>query len=253
MLNDLRGKRALITGASQGIGEAVARGLARYGTRVAIHYNSHEAQAEAIVNSICREGGEAHLVQGDLMDPQNAVEVVASAAAALSGLDILVNNAGGPVRRASLADVDDHLFNQVLNLNVRAVVMMSQAAVSHMRATGSGAIINSASYVARTGSPTALLYAGAKAFVSNVTKGMAKDLAPFNIRVNAVSPGVIMTPFHAASSTKEWLESARSTIPMGRLGTVEECVGIFLFLASQEMSGYITGQTIEVNGGQTMV
>lgn len=186
------------------------------------------------------------------MDPAQAAQVVRSATTALGGLDILINNAGGPVRRAGLADIDDDLFDQVLNLNARAVVMMSQMAVGYMREAGSGAIINSASYVARTGSPAALLYAGAKAFVSNITKGMAKDLAPLNIRVNAVSPGVIMTPFHATSSSAEWLENIRSTIPMARLGTAEECVGVFLFLASQQMSGYITGQTIEVNGGQTM-
>jgi 3-oxoacyl-[acyl-carrier protein] reductase len=252
MLNDLNGKRVLVTGSSQGIGASVACGFAACGARVALHCNTGRQKAEMLARSIREAGGRAVLVQGDVSDEREARRIVDEAAAALGGLDVLVNNAGGPVRRASLDEVDTELYDQVLDLNARAVIVMSKVAADHMKRAGGGAIVNTVSYVARTGSARALLYAGAKAFVANVTKGMAIDLAPHNIRVNAVSPGVIMTPFHEQSSSPEWLESMRATIPMRRLGQPEECVGVYLFLASSAMSSYITGQTIEVNGGQTM-
>jgi 3-oxoacyl-[acyl-carrier protein] reductase len=112
---------------------------------------------------------------------------------------------------------------------------------------------NTTSVAARHGGGVgASLYAGAKAFVSNFTRNLAKEFAEQNIRVNAVAPGVIMTPFHERFSTPELIESMRKTIPMGRVGTTEECVGAFLFLASDQLSGYVTGQVIEVNGGQLM-
>jgi 3-oxoacyl-[acyl-carrier protein] reductase len=141
----------------------------------------------------------------------------------------------------------------VLNLNVRSVVAASRAAARVFRQQGKGNIINTTSIAARNGGGIgASLYAGAKAFVSNFTRNLAKEFAEQNIRVNAVSPGVIMTPFHERFSTPELIESMRKTIPMGRLGSTEECVGAFLFLASDQLSGYVTGQVIEVNGGQLM-
>jgi len=133
------------------------------------------------------------------------------------------------------------------------VVMASQAAVPHLKKAGGGSIINTSSVAARNGGgPGSALYGGAKAFVSNVTRNMARELAPQGIRVNAVAPGVIMTPFHERYSSPELLEQMRRSIPMGRIGKAEDCVGAYLFLASPALSGYITGQTIEVNGGQIM-
>jgi 3-oxoacyl-[acyl-carrier protein] reductase len=136
---------------------------------------------------------------------------------------------------------------------VRSVVAAIQAAVPHLKAAGGGSVINTSSVAARNGGgPGSALYGGAKAFVSNMTRNLARELAPDGIRVNAVAPGVIMTPFHERFSTPELLEQLRKGIPMGKLGAPEDCVGAFLFLASPGMSGYITGQTIEVNGGQLM-
>ena len=115
-------------------------------------------------------------------------------------------------------------------------------------------MINLSSIAARNGGgPGSSLYASSKAFVLNLTRGMAKEFVPFGIRVNGVSPGVIMTPFHERYSTAEQIEAMRKTVPMERVGTPQDNVGVFLFLASPAMSGYITGQTIEVNGGQYMV
>lgn len=254
MFDDLQGKRVLITGSSSGIGAGVAMKLAEVGARVVVHCHSNVQRAEALVAEINRATqGEAFLVQGDLSRSAGAEHVVNAAAKLLSGLDILINNAGSLVQRLPLADINDAAYDEVLNLNVRSYVMASRVGAKHITAAGGGAIISTSSIAARHGgSIGAGLYGSAKAFISNFTRSMAKELAPHGIRVNAVSPGVIMTPFHERFSSKEFLETTRSTIPMQRLGTVDDCVGAYLFLASESMSGYITGQIIEVNGGQLM-
>ncbi len=254
MLSDLAGKRVLVTGSSSGIGAGIAGKLAAAGARVAVHCHSNAERAEALVADLNRgEQGGAVLVKGDLSRSAEAERVVDEAAGQLGGLDILINNAGSLVRRVPLAEIDDAYFDDVLNLNVRSYVIASRVAARYITAAGGGAIISTSSIAARHGgSIGAGLYGSAKAFISNFTRNMARELAPHGIRVNAVSPGVIMTPFHEQFSTAEFLDSTRKTIPMQRLGTVEDCVGAYLFLASDNMSGYITGQVIEVNGGQLM-
>jgi len=253
MLDDLKGKRVLITGASTGIGAATAIEFGRLGSHVVVHYNSSEDDARAVVDTIRKAGGKAELLKGDVSVSAEAIRVVNEAAGILGGLDVLINNAGALVQRSPVTDITDELFDRVIDLNVRSVVMASKAAVPHLRKAGGGAIINTSSIAARNGGgPGAGLYASAKAFVSNLTRNMAKEYAADNIRVNAVAPGVIMTPFHQRFSTPEMLEAMRKTIVMGRSGEPQECVGAYVFLASPAMSGYITGQVIEVNGGQLM-
>jgi len=252
MLQDLKDKRVLVTGASTGIGAAVAKGFAAVGARVVVHYHASAAAAEKLVAEIGASGGFAVALGGDLGRRGAAVELVEASAAKLGGLDVLVNNAGALLRRARVGQLDDALFDGVVDLNVRAVVMACQAAVPHMRKAGGGSIITTSSVAARSGGgPGSSLYGGAKAFVSNMTRNMARELAPERIRLNIVSPGVIMTPFHERYSSPELLDQWAKGIPMG-IGTPEDCVGAYLFLASPAMSGYITGQTIEVNGGQLM-
>ncbi len=253
MVNDLKDKVVLVTGSSTGIGAAVAKGFAKHGAKVAVHYHASRAEAEAVVSEIKLHGGTAALFGADVRS-SSAVENLVSAVHRYFGrLDVLVNNAGGLVKRAPLAEIDDVLFDEVMNLNVRSVVAASRAAARLFQMQGSGSIINTTSIAARNGGGAgASLYAAAKAFVATFTRNLAKELAEKNIRVNAVAPGVITTPFHERFSTAELLESMRKTIPMGRLGVSDECVGAFLFLASGTMSGYITGQVIEVNGGQLM-
>jgi 3-oxoacyl-[acyl-carrier protein] reductase len=250
---DLAGKSVLITGASTGIGAAAARAFARAGCRIGIHYNASLNRAEEVAADVRFNGAEAFLVGGDLRSSAKAREVVNTAAEHFGGLDILINNAGGLVQRVPIAEIDDAFFDSVMDLNVRSLVAACSAAIPVMRKAGHGNIVNVTSIAARHGGGGgAVMYAAAKGFVSTFTHGLAKEVVKDNIRVNAVSPGVITTPFHERYSTPAMLETMRATIPMGRLGTAEECAGSFVFLASDALSGYITGQILEVNGGQLM-
>lgn len=250
-MDEFKGKAILITGASTGIGAGCAMAFGARGARVAVHYNSSTDAAAEVVRSVNQSGGEAFAVQGDLRTSAECERVVAEAVARLGQIDILINNAGALVRRLPIAELTDEMFDDVIDLNVRSMMMCTKYAVPHMHS--GGAIINLTSIAASNGGgPGAAMYAGSKAFITTATKGLAKELVSRGIRVNAVSPGVVLTPFHEKFSTPAQLESMRQTIPMARLGTVDECVGAFLYLASQQMSGYVTGQVIEVNGGQYM-
>jgi 3-oxoacyl-[acyl-carrier protein] reductase len=249
---DLEGKAFLVTGASTGIGAAVARALGRQRARVAVHYNRSEAEARAVAEDIATAGTEAWVVGGDVSDPRTVEAVVAGAGERFGRLDGLINNAGALLRRTPVEEATDELYEGVLDLNVRSVVVACRAAIPWLRRQG-GVIVNTSSIAARNGGgPGSGLYAAAKAFVSNLTRGLAKELASDGIRVNAVAPGVIATPFHERFSTPGQMAAMVATIPMGRAGTAEDCVGAYLFLASETLSRYVTGQVIEVNGGQLM-
>jgi 3-oxoacyl-[acyl-carrier protein] reductase len=250
---DLAGKAVLVTGASTGIGAALAKALGRQGARVAVHYHRSEAEAQEVAAAIADAGAEAWAVAGDVSDAATAGRVVAQAAERFGRLDGLVNNAGALIKRTPIEEVTDELYDTVLDLNVRSVVAACRAAIPVMRRQGGGAIVNTSSIAARNGGgPGSGLYASSKAFVSNLTRGLAKELAKDRIRVNAVSPGVILTPFHERFSTPEQIAAQTAAIPMGRAGVAEDCVGAYLFLLSEALSGYVTGQILEVNGGQLM-
>ena len=253
-MEDLKGRSALVTGASTGIGAAVAIGYAQRGMRVAVQYNSSADAANEVVATIQAAGGDAFALQADARDSAAIRRVVAEANERLGGIDVLVNNAGSLVKRLPIAEFDDALFDDVMHINARSVLAFCREVVPLMRVQGrGGSIINVSSIAARNGGgPGAYLYAGAKGFVSTATHGLAKELAPDNIRVNAVAPGVIQTPFHDRFSTPQLLESFKAAIPMARIGEPDDCVGAFLYLASAQLSGYVTGQIIEVNGGQYM-
>jgi 3-oxoacyl-[acyl-carrier protein] reductase len=247
---DLAGKAVLITGASTGIGAALVRAFMAQGARVAIHYNESRDAAEALAEEVGRDG--TFLIQGDVSTDGETERVVEAAAGHFGGLDGLINNAGGMLGRVSTAEMSDAHYERVMNLNARSVLAATRAAHPYLAREG-GFIINTTSIAARNGGGNgAILYAASKGFVSTITRGHAKEFTADGIRVNAVAPGVISTPFHERYTPPEMLDAQRRTVPMGRLGTPDECVGAYLFLASGMLSGYVTGQIIEVNGGQLM-
>jgi 3-oxoacyl-[acyl-carrier protein] reductase len=252
MLEDLKGKRALVTGSSTGIGAAVAKELARLGASVAVHGNKNAEAAETVAAVIGAAGGKAVVVLGDVSNSASAAQIVTDAVAGLGGLDILINNAGAILERVTNAAFDDTAYDNVYNLNVRSVLAVTKAAYPHLKAAGGGSIINTGSVAGRFGGfGGSAVYASAKAAVHSITRNAAREFAPDHIRVNVVAPGFIITPFHD-KTPQSVMDSAAAQIPMQRLGTAEDCVGAYVFLASDSMSGYITGQIIDVNGGQLM-
>jgi 3-oxoacyl-[acyl-carrier protein] reductase len=251
-MQDLKDKVVLITGAGSGIGAAAALAFGAAGAHVAVHYRSREREAEELVKAIEAAGGQARAFAADLTVTPQVDAMVSDVHAHFGRIDVLINNVGGMVRRSPIVDIDDAFIDEVFALNARSVIVVSRRVIPLMAPHG-GSIINVTSQAARTGGgPGASLYAGCKGFVSTVTRTMAKELVGQKIRVNAVAPGVIETPFHDGISSPEILQTFANAIPMGRLGTAQECAGAFLFLASDAASGYVTGQVLEVNGGQIM-
>ncbi|MBV8525298.1 MAG: SDR family oxidoreductase [Acetobacteraceae bacterium] len=249
---DLDGKVFLVTGGSGGIGAAVARGLAAQGALVAVHCHLGEDSAHHVAEAIRDCGGKAFVVRGDLSGPEEASAVVERTARHYGRLEGLINNAGNLIERRAISDSDLAHDRAILEVNALSVVWTTRAALPWLSRTG-GVVINTTSVVARNGGAEgAILYAAAKGFVSTFTRGFAKEVIKHGIRVNAVAPGVILTPWHERFSTEEQIKTMIAAIPMGRAGTPDDCVGAYLFLASDLLSGYITGQILEVNGGQLM-
>lgn len=253
MQSDLTDKVVLITGASTGIGAAAAMAFARHGSKLVIHYNASRAQAEVVAADVKATGSEAILVSGDVTREADIKRIVAETITAYGRIDVLINNAGGMIGRTKIEDYTEEYLGKVLTLNVTQVALFMREVIPLMRTQRSGNVINVSSIAARHGGGGgAIIYAGAKGFISTATRGWAKEVIGDNIRVNAVSPGVITTPFHKRYSTAEQLKAMQATVPMNRLGTADECAGTFVYLASDQMSSYVTGQVIEVNGGQYM-
>jgi 3-oxoacyl-[acyl-carrier protein] reductase len=250
---NLTGKIALVTGASSGIGAATAAVLADLGARVALGYFHNEKGAMETRDSILAAGGRAVALRADLRDPRQAADLVARAAGEIGPIDILVNNAGSLVKRIPLADLTQQSYQEVMDLNLTSAVFCTREVAPSMIERKQGAIINLVSIAGRNGGgPGAVIYAAAKAALIAFTKGMARDLAPHGIRVNAVSPGVIATPFHETFSTPEMIQNFVRGIPMGRTGKARECATAIAFLASDAAS-YVAGETLEINGGQLML
>ncbi|MBM3522509.1 MAG: SDR family oxidoreductase [Alphaproteobacteria bacterium] len=244
-LGDLAGKVVLVTGASRGIGAAVARGFAHHGAHVAVHYNAAQAAAEDVVADARARGVRAETLQADLSDAHAPARLVAETIARFGRLDL--------VGRHAMVDTPDDMIETIYALNIRSVVAASKAAVIAMKRQGSGNIINTSSLAARNGGGTgSMLYAGSKGFVSTFTRGLAKDVGRDRIRVNAVAPGIIETDLQDKYTSREVLDQLARNTPLGRNAPAQDCVGAYLFLASDRMSGFVTGQVIEVNGGALM-
>lgn len=254
MFNDLKGKTALVTGASRGIGAATAVALAKSGAGcVILHYGSYREGAEEVAAAVRAAGAQAELMGADLTRLEGIEGFVTELGKRAGAVDVLVNNAGSLVKRAKLTEADGALFDQIFNLNVKSVWLITQAVAKGMMARGNGVIVNLSSIAARNGGgPGATIYAAAKAAVAAMTKGMAKELARAGIRVNAVSPGTVDNYFHEKFSNAEILQNVVKATPQGRLSTNEDIADVILFLCT-EAARNIVGQTIEVNGGAFMI
>ena len=247
MFDDLKGKTVVVTGGVTGIGGAASLAFAAAGAKVMAQYLGGGPELETI-----EKAGIATL-KLDLTGEGAPEKLIAAATEKFGRIDVLVNNAGSLVARIPVTDVDDPFIDKVFDLNCRQLIHCCRLAARLMKEQGSGNIINVTSIAARNGaSPGGAIYAGAKAFVSAFSKTLAKELVGNGIRVNCVSPGTIHTAFHDRFSDEAKREATRKTIPMQRLGVAEDCAGTFLYLASDQASGYVTGQVIEVNGGQLM-
>jgi 3-oxoacyl-[acyl-carrier protein] reductase len=253
--DEISGKVCLVTGASRGIGAAVARGLGACNARVAVHYRNGRIEATQVAADIDRSGGTALLVQGDIAEAGTVDRLVAETVSKFGRLDILINNAADQISRVDIADVPDELFDLHVAVNIRPIFTACRAAVRQFRRQvgGRGNIINVSSIAARTGGGGgSYIYAGAKAFVSTFSRSLAKEVAAQGIRVNVVAPGVIATDMQDRVTSPEQLRATATQIPMRRVGEPDDCTGAFLYLCSDKLSGYVTGQVIEVNGGLLM-
>jgi 3-oxoacyl-[acyl-carrier protein] reductase len=250
---NLANKVALITGASSGIGAATAKLLAELGADVAVTYHENQRGAELVSEDIKSHGRKAIAIRADFRQADQISTTVTRVAEALGPIDILLNNAGSLVERKANLEMTKELWDDVVNLNLTSAMLCSQAVAPSMIERKSGAIINVVSIAGRSGGgPGAGAYAAAKAGLIALTKSQARELAPHRIRVNAISPGVIDTPFHEVFSTPEMIKSFVASIPLGRIGTPEDCAKVVAFLAS-DLSSFLVGETIEVNGGQLML
>ncbi|MGJ5819764.1 SDR family NAD(P)-dependent oxidoreductase [Paludibaculum fermentans] len=254
MAQEFQGKTALVTGASRGIGAATAIALAQAGcTQVLIHYASGLEGARETAKAVEAAGAKVVLLHGELAHEAGITAFLETLKPYSAFIDFLINNAGSLLKRAKLADMDLATYNQVMDLNAKSVWFITQAVAPGMIARGSGVIVNLSSIAARNGGgPGATIYSASKAAVAAMTKGLAKELAPAGIRVNAISPGTVDNDFHARFSTREILDGVVKMTPQGRLSTNEDMAEVALFLCSNAARNII-GQTIEINGGAFMV
>lgn len=249
---DLNGKVALVTGSSSGIGRATAEALAANGAQVAINFHRNEAGAEAARAKIVAAGGSALIVQADVTRASEVQALIEQTVAEFGPIDILVNNAGSLVERLKILELSEERWDEVIDLNLKSAFLCCQAVAASMMKRKAGAIINVSSIAGRNGGALGSIhYSTAKGGMITFTKGLAKELGPFGVRVNAVSPGVIDTPYHKQFSSPEMMKTYAGMIPLGRIGTPPEVANVICFLASDAAS-YLAGETIEINGGMFM-
>ncbi len=244
------GKVALVTGGSRGIGAAVARRLGAEGARVAVNYAGSEEAARSVCAAIEDGGCEAEAFQADVSDPEACQALVDAVIERFGALDVLVNNAG-ITRDGLLVRMSQEDWQSVIDTNLTAVFSMTKAAARPMMKARSGAIVNMTSVVGRVGNAGQANYAAAKAGVIGLTKSAARELAPRNIRVNAVAPGFIETDM-TADLSEEIRDRVREQVALGALGTPEDIAAATAFLCAEE-AHYITGQVLAVDGGMTFV
>lgn len=245
----LKGKNALVTGASRGIGRTIALELARQGANVAVNYAGSEEKAEAVVEELKKFGVKAFKIQADVSRETSVKAMVKEVINQLGSLDMLVNNAG-VTRDNLLMRMKEEEFDEVIQTNLKGVFLCTKAVTRQMMKQRFGRIVNVASIVGVSGNPGQANYVAAKAGVIGLTKTAAKELASRNILVNAVAPGFISTDMTDVL-TEEQKEKMLAMIPLAKLGSPEDVAKVVRFLVSDDAS-YMTGQTLHVDGGMVM-
>ena len=246
-MSKLAGKVAVVTGASKGIGAAIAKSLAAEGASVVVNYASSKAGADTVVAAITAAGGKAVAVGGDVSKAAEAQNIIDSAIKNFGRLDILVNNSG-VYEFAPIEAVTEESFHRIFNINVLGLLLTTQAAVKHIGEGGS--IINIGSVVSRLAPPASSVYSGTKGAVDTITGVLAKELGPKKIRVNALNPGLVVTEgTHTAGVTNSDMEKGIvAQTPLGRVGYPDDIARVAVFLASDD-SQWVTGELLEVGGG----
>ena len=249
-MGNLKGKRAFVTGASQGIGAAIAEGLVDAGADVCLHYFQSDATPRQLVEKAKSLGQRGLVLQADLRKEAEAKEVVRQASEFLGGLDVLINNAGSLVGRRKLEEIDVEFYEEVMRINLTTMMFVTRAAAPLLAAAGASSIVNVASLAGRKGGHGgSLVYSSAKGAVITWTRALAAELGPKGVRVNCVAPGLILgTRFHDTHTTKESADETVRGIPLGRGGTAEDIGRAVVYLAS-EYDGFISGATLDINGG----
>ncbi|MFZ5736908.1 MAG: SDR family NAD(P)-dependent oxidoreductase [Pseudomonadota bacterium] len=247
MTKTLQGKVALVTGASKGIGAAIALKLAAEGAAVAVNYASGKDGADAVVAKITAAGGKAVAVHGNLAEPEDAAKLVGETVKALGKIDVLVNNAG-VYEMLPLDAITPAHFHHQFNVNVLGLLLVTQAAARHFNDGGS--IVNISSGASTLAMPNTAVYGATKASVDLITGVLAKELGPRRIRVNAVNPGMVVTEGVRAAGydSGEMRKQIEAITPLGRVGEADEIAAVVAFLASDAAS-YVTGETLHVTGG----
>jgi 3-oxoacyl-[acyl-carrier protein] reductase len=248
MSKKLLGKVAVVTGASKGIGAAIAKQLADEGAAVVVNYATSREGADRVVAEITSKGGRAVAVQANVAKPADIQRLFAETKKAYDKLDILVNNAG-IYEFAPLENITAEHFHKLFDLNVLGLILTSQEAVKHFGSSG-GAIVNVSSVAATAAPPTTSVYSATKAAVDAVTKALAKELGPRKIRVNSINPGMVETEgVHAAGiADSDFRKQTEAQTPLGRIGQPHDIAPVAVFLASPD-SGWITGETLTIAGG----
>jgi len=244
----LTGKVAVVTGASKGIGAAIAKQLAAEGASVVVNYSSSKTGADKVVAEITSAGGKAIAVQADMAKKADIERLFAETKKDFSRLDILVNNAG-IYGFSPIEDVTEEYFHKQFNLNVLGLILATQAAARLFDSAG-GSIVNISSLVSTLGFPNASVYSGTKGAVDSITRSLAKELGPRGIRVNAINPGMVETEgtLSAGIAASEMRKQIEAQTPLGRIGQPKDIAGAAVFLASSD-SSWITGETFVISGG----
>ncbi|MFW6140929.1 MAG: SDR family NAD(P)-dependent oxidoreductase [Candidatus Saliniplasma sp.] len=249
MTKRLKGKKALITGASRGIGRAIAKKFSEKGAYIGINYHSSDEKAKNVLDFI-KKNSEAVLLKGDVSDKNDCKRIVAEFVEEFGGLDILVNNAG-ILEKKNLEESTVDIFDKTMGVNVRGPFMLSKYSIRYLKDSRSGRIINMSSHWAFRGSDQATSYVVSKAALLGLTRALALELGPKGITVNGIAPGTIETDMIESRYSEEEKRERAENIPVRRLGKPEDIAGTALFLASEEGS-YVNGEVIGVNGGITI-